>query len=166
MAIAIWGLAIAAISLVASIGKIVFDIQVAPRREQSQSRRIRAEVRREAVASDLRRLLGLRGALLVSAVESAYNERDLESMREAVNEIAEVAQEAHRIAETINDAVEVHLGVIMVEAQELVAWLDQWLSTDSTTYDFEQFRDQIDLIVQQVSEVQNWCHRVLGDPAP
>jgi hypothetical protein len=173
MSLAIIGLTIAAISLVSSVGKIAFDIRVAPRREQSQSKRIRAEIRREAVASNLRGLLGLHGSLVVDAIESSWRQRDLQGLRDASDTMFRVAREAYRSSETINDIVEIHVGVIMVEAQEIVDAIDAFQSSPNSDSDFEDFdfdfdfakvEDSINLVVERVTDVQNWTDKVLGKP--
>ena len=78
--------------------------------------------------------------------------------------MARTAREAYRTSETINDAVEIHVGVLMVEAQEIVDAIDTWRSSPSSTFDFGQLEESINLIAERVTEVQNWTDEVLGKP--
>ena len=155
---------ISLISLLVAISKSAFDVFIAPRRHQERLARERAEIRRETVAQAMRQFFGLNGAKLLADLNLARTDEDIDSLAAACEVIHGVAQSAYEVAETINDALEVQVGILMVTSSDLAEWLNMWVQTGTQTDNFHQFDPQITLITQTLESIQDRTHVILGPP--
>jgi hypothetical protein len=111
------GLAFGSIAL--TVAKILLDMFVSPSEQALTHRRGRHEERVESVAGRVRQLLGLQGSMLLGHVEDAWQAGDANAVRDHANVLADAAALAYHECESASDALEILVGVLMVEAREL-----------------------------------------------
>jgi hypothetical protein len=106
-------------SIALTVAKFLLDMLVSPNEQAMAHRRSRHEERVESVAGRVRQLLGLQGSVLLGHLEDAWQAGDANAVRDRANVLADAATLAYHECESASDALEILVGVLMVEAREL-----------------------------------------------
>jgi hypothetical protein len=157
---------VASSALLATAGKTLLDLLVAPEDQLRLDRRKRREQRLEDAAAEISGYFGVKGALLLGQLEDAWSARDWEAVRDRAGYLASMAGRCHEIAEAAPDALEILIAVVWVEAGDVCDGAEQLAAVPPADWETHPVSQHLQIVRDWYSKIESRLIEILTPEPP